>query len=314
MPSETLSNPDLAEEIDAINAIYGSSTVVLPPTSSSTEPTATTIILNVPEHTQISFIVRFDEKYPETAPRVTGTASTGLRGEGKKWVDILSEAVLRVWTPGSVCLYDLIVEAGERFDEVRASEQEAKDIENGRKQEEQEDNYPQQLGDLDIHGPSSGQALLASIGLKVAPSWIMSDPITEKKSVFLARAAHVKSKEEAEKYLDYLLATEKKVAAATHNITAWRIKQKKADGSDTVVQDFDDDGETAAGGRMLHLMQLMDVWDVVVVVTRWYGGVKLGPDRFRIINAAARDALVKGGFEKSAATNGQEKGKKKGKR
>lgn len=58
-------------------------------------------------------------------------------------------------------------------------------------------------------------------------------------------------------------------------------------------------------------MQLMDVWDVVVVVTRWYGGVKLGPDRFRIINAAARDALVKGGFEKAQST---EKGKKKGKK
>lgn len=55
----------------------------------------------------------------------------------------------------------------------------------------------------------------------------------------------------------------------------------------------------------------MDVWDVVVVVTRWYGGVKLGPDRFRIINAAARDALVKGGFEKAQST---EKGKKKGKK
>jgi putative IMPACT (imprinted ancient) family translation regulator len=30
----------------------------------------------------------------------------------------------------------------------------------------------------------------------------------------------------------------------------------------------------------LHLMQLMDVWDVMVVVTRWYGGVHLGPDRY----------------------------------
>ena len=55
-------------------------------------------------------------------------------------------------------------------------------------------------------------------------------------------------------------------------------------------QDYDDDGESAAGGRLLHLLQLMDVWNVVVVVTRWYGGVHLGPDRFRLINAAAREA------------------------
>jgi putative IMPACT (imprinted ancient) family translation regulator len=34
----------------------------------------------------------------------------------------------------------------------------------------------------------------------------------------------------------------------------------------------------------------------VVVVSRWYGGHKLGPRRFALINSAARDALVQGGF------------------
>jgi putative IMPACT (imprinted ancient) family translation regulator len=58
-------------------------------------------------------------------------------------------------------------------------------------------------------------------------------------------------------------------------------------------------------------MQLMDVWDVLVVVSRWYGGVKLGPDRFRIINGAARDALAKGGFDRAEQAGGQSKDKKK---
>lgn len=43
----------------------------------------------------------------------------------------------------------------------------------------------------------------------------------------------------------------------------------------------------------------MNVWDVLVVVSRWYGGVKLGPDRFSIINNVAREAVVKGGWTKS---------------
>ncbi len=47
---------------------------------------------------------------------------------------------------------------------------------------------------------------------------------------------------------------------------------------------------------MLGLMQAMDVWNVLVVVSRWYGGVKLGPDRFRIIGALAREVLVEGGW------------------
>jgi len=30
-----------------------------------------------------------------------------------------------------------------------------------------------------------------------------------------------------------------------------------------VLQDHDDDGETAAGGRLLHLLQIVDAHDVV---------------------------------------------------
>lgn len=53
--------------------------------------------------------------------------------------------------------------------------------------------------------------------------------------------------------------------------------------------------------------------NVVVVVTRWYGGVKLGADRFRCINAVARETLVKGGFvagEKETEKDSKGKGKK----
>ena len=55
---------------------------------------------------------------------------------------------------------------------------------------------------------------------------------------------------------------------------------------------LDDDGETAAGGRLLRLLVLADARDVVVVVSRWYGGIHLGPARFHVINACAKDALV----------------------
>ena len=63
---------------------------------------------------------------------------------------------------------------------------------------------------------------------------------------------------------------------------------------------------------MLHLLQLMDVWDVMIVVTRWYGGVHLGPDRFRLINSTARDAVVRGGFVKEVGKGGKDASGKKG--
>ena len=84
-----------------------------------------------------------------------------------------------------------------------------------------------------------------------------------------------------------ILNESRKVRAATHNILAYRVS--RPDG--TFYQDHDDDGETAAGGRLLRLLVLADARDVVVVVSRWYGGVHLGPARFHVINTAAKVAL-----------------------
>jgi putative IMPACT (imprinted ancient) family translation regulator len=87
----------------------------------------------------------------------------------------------------------------------------------------------------------------------------------------------------------------------------------------TNFADNDDDGETAAGGRLAHLLQILvrfspcqchdllnvynvvlpfqqEVNNVLVIVTRYFGGVHLGPDRFKHINQAARNALELGGF------------------
>ncbi|PGG98221.1 hypothetical protein AJ79_08930 [Helicocarpus griseus UAMH5409] len=320
----SISNPDLAEEITSINAIYDPSTISLTTTSSSSTSASpdTTLLLRLPTHPSLSFLLAFPPTYPSAPPTVLSTASTNSRGSGKKYLNALRDVVNRVCTEGCVCLFDVIEECEGAFGDLTAENGDAAG-------EEGLDRGAGVIKDGDSSNITKDddappQSLHASFGLDSPPDWILSEPITEKKSLFVARAARVQSKDVAERYLDYLLAAEKKVAVATHNISAWRIRQRagvgeglSASGGETMVfQDFDDDGETAAGGRLLHLMQLMDVWDVVVVVSRWYGGVKLGPDRFRLINSAARDALIRGGFTKGDGGNGgQEKGgKKKGKR
>lgn len=45
---------------------------------------------------------------------------------------------------------------------------------------------------------------------------------------------------------------------------------------------------------------IQEINDVLVVVTRWFGGTHLGPDRFKHINHAARNALELGGFLEQA--------------
>ncbi|KAI1040229.1 hypothetical protein LB505_005469 [Fusarium chuoi] len=91
------------------------------------------------------------------------------------------------------------------------------------------------------------------------PAWTASKRITE----FIAHVTPVTSPSQANIYVESLLESDKRIRNATHNITAWRIR-----GEGTGHQQFNDDGETGAGSRLLQLMQSMDLWDSMVVVTR----------------------------------------------
>lgn len=115
------------------------------------------------------------------------------------------------------------------------------------------------------------------------------EAVTERKSTFQAHLARVSSVEYAKKTIQHVKEN-KKLATATHNISAYRISGGP---HGTCFQDCDDDGENQAGGRLLHLMQILDVRDVAVVVSRWFGGTQLGADRFKLINNVARDLMIK---------------------
>jgi putative IMPACT (imprinted ancient) family translation regulator len=77
---------------------------------------------------------------------------------------------------------------------------------------------------------------------------------------------------------------------------AYRVREKivnPSTGAETVIlkHDNDDDGEDAAGGRLAMLLDVRGEDGVIVVVSRWFGGVKLGPRRFAIIANLARELL-----------------------
>ncbi|KAK7873947.1 hypothetical protein R5R35_012957 [Gryllus longicercus] len=126
------------------------------------------------------------------------------------------------------------------------------------------------------------------------PDITHGEPITDRKSVFQGHAIYVERVEQVKKALE-VLCSNRKIANATHNIYAYRIFKPD---TKSYIQDCEDDGETQAGGRLLHLLQILNVKNVLVVVSRWYGGVHLGPDRFRHINNAARQVLCDANFIK----------------
>ncbi|KAI9783390.1 MAG: eIF2 kinase Gcn2p negative regulator [Geoglossum umbratile] len=278
-------NEALQDEIEAINSIYGDGTIRISMGESS-------CILRLPEQS-ISIRLRFPQDYPDKPPTLLGSETSGehtRKGEASRVVGMVQEILSRTYRPGEVCLFDLLEEVGSMFVSEQGGASHLDEAHDG--------TLDRNMGMPENHAGHEGQydKTREAISPDIRePPWVSSEVVSEKKSVFIARCAAVSTTAQAKGYLCHLISTNRKVANATHNITAWRIK-----GSDGVsYQDCDDDGETAAGGRLLHLMQLMDVWDVMVIVTRWYGGIQLGPDRFRIINSVARGALVRGGYVKA---------------
>ncbi|KAJ1653476.1 hypothetical protein IWQ61_006403 [Dispira simplex] len=138
------------------------------------------------------------------------------------------------------------------------------------------------------------------------PEIITGGLIEDRHSVFVAHVSRVHSVPEAQ-YVVWQLLQDRKIAKAAHNIVAYRIQPDNG----PWIQDYDDDGETAAGGRLLHLLQLLEMRNVLVVVTRWYGGIQLGPDRFKHINNSARRTLESAGFLVPKSTTSSNQRKKK---
>ncbi|CAH1765343.1 14942_t:CDS:10 [Entrophospora sp. SA101] len=109
---------------------------------------------------------------------------------------------------------------------------------------------------------------IKNINSETCPKIFHGEPLEHKKSIFLAHLAKVNNIQEV-KLVRSMLLSDRKIAKATHNIMAYRILLDNG----AILQ------ETAAGSRLLHLLQMLDSRNVIVVVTRWYGGILLGPVR-----------------------------------
>lgn len=101
----------------------------------------------------------------------------------------------------------------------------------------------------------------------LVPSEYGEDEFIEKKSRFIGRIWPVETEEEA---LARIQEMKKKHYDATHNCWAYIIR-------DGAVR-FSDDGEPGgtAGMPMLQVLQREELYNVVCVVTRYFGGILLG--------------------------------------
>ncbi len=112
--------------------------------------------------------------------------------------------------------------------------------------------------------------------------------IVEKKSKFIANIFYVESIEEAE---ERIKETKKKYFDARHNCFAYRVATKEG-----IVERFSDDGEPSgtAGGPMLTTLNGPNLANIVVIVTRYFGGILLGVGGLiRAYTLALQEALNK---------------------
>ena len=94
--------------------------------------------------------------------------------------------------------------------------------------------------------------------------------ITEKKSKFIANLYYVNSLAEIEEKLKNV---KKKYYDARHSCYAYRIVE-----DESIIERSSDDGEPSgtAGAPMLNILKKMELVNVLVVVTRYFGGILLG--------------------------------------
>lgn len=95
------------------------------------------------------------------------------------------------------------------------------------------------------------------------------DQLVINQSTFIGYAKPVETEEEA---LAFIQTIKQKHRDATHNVTAYVL------GEQNEIQRCNDDGEPAktAGVPVLEVLKKEDLRDVALVVTRYFGGVKLG--------------------------------------
>lgn len=112
-----------------------------------------------------------------------------------------------------------------------------------------------------------------------------SAEIIEKRSRFIAYVRPAASEEDALEYLNYI---KQKHRDARHNVYAYVIRENN-------IMRYSDDGEPGgtAGMPVLDIIKKEELCDIIIVVTRYFGGVLLGTGGLVHAYSAAAKAGIK---------------------
>lgn len=138
-----------------------------------------------------------------------------------------------------------------------------------------------------------GMIIMPSIKKRPAKNMEVRNQVKDSK--FYASIFAIKSRKEAE---ERILEIKDKYSDATHNVSAFRVETLKTD--QDPLEYFDDDGEPSgsSGPPVLEAIKGNNLINTVIIVTRYFGGTKLGiGGLIRAYGDTARIAIKEAGIE-----------------
>lgn len=256
-------SPAASEEVNALIAVFGDA-------ARYSRNTATLAVCL--DH---SLVLRFklSPLYPHDAPPVC-TLEGGDNNNNTLTVDLQAKAanfLSQLWAErrGDVVLFDVVEAIRSQLEDLAAA-------------------ASVRLPKEEAAAREAWRAHLERLAQRMVHT---QQPVVVSKSTFVAHACACETTDDVEGFLELLL-NNRRIATATHNIMAFRV-ETPAGG---LLADCDDNGEAGAGRQLLQLLTATKARNVCVVVSRWFGGTLLGPDRFKIIVNCARELLVAHSF------------------
>ena len=261
-------NQEILEELEVLRCIYSDDTLEV---QSEDDMTSEILFSDESRRLRIKFILK------NSYPHETGSLNLTVERDYIRQRDYEASSLeLFSSSIGEVALFKIIEELRTAFD---TDEPTSDSFDDG-----QEEN--DQITSFFPTKPTESDFL----------SKIIHGPVTiQQKSSFQSHLAPVQSMSEVKLFRETII-NDKRFGRATHNIFAYRFTDPK---TNICHHDYDDDGETAAASRIAEMMRLMGVDNVAIIVSRWFGGILLGPDRFKFICNSARDLLENNGFADS---------------
>ncbi|XP_043363914.1 protein IMPACT isoform X5 [Dermochelys coriacea] len=251
------SDPETAQrqidEIDALSSIYGDDWCVVDE-DERIFCIKISDCLEQPKWT-LCLQVILPSEYPAAAPPMYQLNATWLRGQDymelansleEIYVKNLGESILYLWVEK---IREVLIEKSQSSDTAGPNVEKI----TGEIDEGNEDDYSLEYQPVQEDTVKTLNFVISESQEvdEELPPINHGNPISDRRSTFQAHLAPVVSPTQVKMVLAKLHEN-KKIASATHNIYAYRIY---CEDKQTYLQDCEDDGETAAGGRLLHLMQ-----------------------------------------------------------